>query len=196
MRRINSRPRRPRSLKSRLAAWVILPSLLVIAIDLAVSFRDSEQIATLVQQQLLHGAAAMISEQLTVSEGAYELSVPPAAFELLGNRLKDRAFYAIHDARGALVAGDERLPPYTGEIGPEGETFFLSALRGETVRVIAYSYVIPNSPQGDSVVTQVAQTLRNHARFREQLLHSTIRRHLYLMTAMLVFLFIAFRWML
>ena len=72
-----------RSLKSRLAVWVFLPSILIIAIDLVVSFRSSEQIATLVQQQLLHGAAAMISEQLTLSEDEYEISVPPAAFELL-----------------------------------------------------------------------------------------------------------------
>ena len=79
---------RLRSLKSRLALWVLFPLVLVIGIDLAVSFRGSDQIATLVQQQLLHGAAAMISEQLTLNEEEYEISVPPAAFDLLRNRWK------------------------------------------------------------------------------------------------------------
>jgi two-component system sensor histidine kinase TctE len=186
----------PGSLKVRLAAWVILPSFLIIVIDLAVAFHNSGEVATLVQRQLLHGAAAMISEQLTESDGAYEISVPPAAFELLRNRLKDRASYAIHAPDGRLVAGDGQLPPYTGEIGPEGEAFFLSALRGEAVRVIAYSYVIPSSLRGESVITQVAQTLRNRDAFRDGLLHATLRRHLYLMAVTLLFLAVAFRWML
>lgn len=185
-----------RSLKSRLAVWVILPSILIIAIDLVVAYRGSEQVATLVQQQLLHGAAAMISEQLTVNEDEYEVSVPPAAFDLLRNRFKDRVSYAIHGPDKQLIAGDDQLPPYAGEIGQEGEEFFLTSLRGETVRVIAYSYVIPSSPQNDSVVTQVAQTLRNHTEFRDDLLHSTIRRHLLLMAVIVFFLAIAFRWML
>ena len=187
---------RLRSLKSRLAVWVFLPSILIIAIDLAVSFRSSEQIATLVQRQLLHGAAAMISEQLTLSEDEYEISVPPAAFDLLKNRFKDRVSYAIHGPEGQLLAGDDQLPPFSGGIGPEGEEFFLTTLRGESVRVIAYSYVIPNSPDGDSVVTQVAQTLRNHDEFRDDLLYSTLRRHLYLMAVIVIFMVIAFRWML
>jgi two-component system sensor histidine kinase TctE len=187
---------RLRSLKSRLAVWVFLPSILIIAIDLLVSFRSSEQIATLVQQQLLHGAAAMISEQLTLSDDEYEISVPPAAFDLLKNRFKDRVAYAIHGSDGQLIAGDDQLPPFQGEIGQEGEEFFLTTLRGESVRVIAYSYVIPNSPNGDSVVTQVAQTLRNHNEFRDDLLDSTIRRHFYLMAVTVFFMVIAFRWML
>lgn len=187
---------RLRSLKSRLALWVLFPLVLVIGIDLAVSFRGSDQIATLVQQQLLHGAAAMISEQLTLNEEEYEISVPPAAFDLLRNRLKDRVSYAIHDSAGQLIAGDDQLPPFKGEIGPEGEEFFLKPLRGETVRVIAYSFVIPNSPRSDFVITQVAQTLRNHNEFRDDLLHSTIRRHFNLLAITVFFLVIAFRWML
>ena len=185
-----------RSLKSRLAAWVVLPAILIIAIDLAVAYRGSEQIATLVQQQLLHGAAAMISEQLTVDEDEYVVSIPPAAFDLLKNRFKDRVSYAIHGAHGQLIAGDDQLPVFQGHIGQDGEKFFLTRLRGETVRVVAYSYVIPNSPKNDSVVTQVAQTLRNHDEFRDDLLYSTIRRHLFLMAVTILFLTVAFRWML
>lgn len=186
---------RLRSLKSRLAVWVILPSVLVVGLDLFVSLHNSEQIARLVQQQLLHGAATMISEQLTDNEGAYEISVPPAAFELLKNRFRDRVAYAIHAPDGRLIAGDASLAPYTREFGPEGEDFFISTLRGEAVRVIAYSYVIPSSAQGDMVITQVAQTLRNYEQFRDDLLYSTLRRHLHLLAVIYFFLFVAYRWM-
>ncbi len=185
-----------RSLKSRLAAWAVFPAIVIMTFDLAVAYRSSEQIATLVQQQLLHGAAAMISEQLTVNEDEYVFSIPPAAFDLLKNRFKDRVSYAIHGPQGQLIAGDEQLPAFQGQIGQDGEKFFLTRLRGEAVRVVAYSYVIPSSPKDDVVVTQVAQTLRNHDEFRDDLLYSTIRRHLFLMAVTVVFLAVAFRWML
>ena len=71
-----------RSLKGRLALWVLLPATLIMAIDLWVVYNDSEKIATSVQQQLLHGSAKMISQQLVFIDGDYELNVPPAAFEL------------------------------------------------------------------------------------------------------------------
>jgi two-component system sensor histidine kinase TctE len=185
---------RLRSLKSRLAVWVVLPWILVVAVDLVVSFRSSEQVATLVQQRLLHGAAAMISEQLTFNEGAYEISVPPSAFELLRNRSRDRVFYAIYDRDGYLVAGDGQLRPYPETIGQEGEAFFLTSLRGEKVMAVAYAYVIPNSPHDESVITQVAQTLRDHDQFRDELLSSTLASHLRLLIVALYVLFIVSYW--
>jgi len=189
-----------RSLKGRLAAWVILPSILVIAVDLAVAYRNSEQIATLVQEQLLHGAASMISEQLMVVDDELVVSLPPAAFELLRTPFKDRVSYAIHKtggrSGGALIAGDGELPAYQGEIGQKGEIFFLTRLRGEQVRAIAFSHVIPNSRTGDVVITQVVQTLRNHEAFRSDLLQSTIRRHLLLVALIVGVLAVAFRWIL
>ena len=187
---------RLRSLKSRLALWVIVPSALIFTIDLGFSYRSSEQIATLVQQQLLHGAAAMISEQLSANEGDYEISVPPAAFELLKNRYKDRVSYAIRGPDGQLIAGDEQVPAFEGKLAADGEEFFLAGLRGESVRIIAYSYVIPSSATGDAVITQVAQSLRGHNEFRDELWYSTVRRHLMLMSVTLAFLAMAFRWML
>lgn len=184
------------SLKRRLAVWVLLPSLAVIAIDLLVAWRGSEQIATLVQQQLLHGAATMISEQVVLVDGEYEVSVPPAAFDLLRNRFKDRVFYAVHDRRGELVAGDDSISPYQGSLAGEGETFFLGQVRGEPVRFVAYAHLVPTSESGDFVVTQVAQTLRGHEALQEELLQSTVRRHLLLTVITAVFLVAAFRWML
>ena len=66
---------------------------------------------------------------------------------------------------GDAQRGGSLVPGYWFSRNPDkawGEKFFLTRLRGEAVRVIAYSYVIPNSPKDDAVVTQVAQTLRNH----------------------------------
>ena len=46
---------RLRSLKSRLIVWVFMPIALIVAIDLVGTYHSTEQIATTIQQQLLHG---------------------------------------------------------------------------------------------------------------------------------------------
>lgn len=92
-----------RSLKSRLAIWVFLPTVLISATDLIITYRDTETTAALVQQQLLKGSAKIISEQLAMVDGGYELSVPPAALELFATKYKDLVFYSVRSKKGKSV---------------------------------------------------------------------------------------------
>ncbi|MEI7430275.1 MAG: sensor histidine kinase [Betaproteobacteria bacterium] len=185
---------RLRSLKSRLGLLVLLPLVLLMSIDLVITFQNSSQIATLVQQQLLHGSAKMISQQLTFAEGSYEISVPPAAFELFKSKYRDRVFYSLHTKEGRLISGGEELPPYPNPLEIEEEKFFETTLLGEPVRVIAFAHSLTNSTSGDFAITQVAQTLRGHDEFRDSLLWSTIRAHLLLLSITTLALFIALHW--
>src|SRR5450830_629859 len=113
-----------RSLKSRLALWVFLPTVLISAIDLVFTYRSNDQIATLMQEQLLKGSAKIISEQLATIDGGYEISVPPAAFELFANEYHDRVFYSVRSKSGLLIAGDEELQVYETPLQIEQEKYF------------------------------------------------------------------------
>ncbi|WP_317205555.1 sensor histidine kinase [Janthinobacterium sp.] len=181
-------------MKSRLAVWVLLPTVLISIVDLAFTTRSTGRIATLVQQQLLKGSAKIIAEQLATIDGGYEISVPPAAFELLADNEHDRVFYSVRSKSGLLIAGDAELAPYTRPLQIEQEQYFLSSVRGEPVRVIAYQHALPSTISSDYAVTQVAQTLHGHTAFRDDLLRMTIREHLMLLTILIAGLAIALRW--
>jgi two-component system sensor histidine kinase TctE len=185
---------RVRSLKRRLALWVLLPTMVISTIDLLLAYQSTGTVATLVQEQLLKGSAKIISEQLATIDGGYELSVPPAAFELFANRYQDRIFYSVLSKSGMLIAGDGELPLYTGELQIEQEKYFLTTLRGEPVRVIAYKHALPSTTSSDYAITQIAQTLHGHDAFRHDLLRMTIREHLILFAILVSGLAIAFRW--
>jgi two-component system sensor histidine kinase TctE len=185
---------RLRSLKSRLALLVLLPLMLLMVIDLIVTSHNSSRIATLVQQQLLHGSAKMISQQLVFADGSYEISVPPAAFELFKSKYRDRVFYAVHTKEGRLIAGGDELLPYPGALDIEDEKFFATQVHGEAVRVVALAHALTNSTSGDFAITQVAQTLRGHDEFRDSLLWPTILAHLLLLSITTSALFIALHW--
>lgn len=183
-----------RSLKSRLALWVLLPTLAISTMDLLLAYHSTGTVAALVQQQLLKGSAKIISEQLSSIDGGYEISVPPAAFELFANSYHDRIFYSVRSKSGLLIAGDGELPLYKGELQIEQEKYFLTSLRGEPVRVIVYKHALPSTTSSDFAITQIAQTLRGYDAFRHDLLRMTIREHLILFAVLIAGLAIAFRW--
>lgn len=183
------------NLKSRLALAVFLPAVLISLVDLAFGYRDADQVATLVQEQLLKGAAKTISEQLERVEDHYEVNIPPAAFELFANDYKDHIYFTIRSENGRLIAGNEELLPYTGPLEVEQGRYFLSMIRDEPVRVIAFQQPIANGINNETSITQVAQTLNSHHAFRSSLFANTIREHLILLAIVVVGLVIALRWM-
>ena len=183
-----------RSLKARLALWVLLPTALIALVDLGFSYYSADQVATLVQEQLLRGSAQIISEQVTRVDGTYEVSVPPAAFELFANRYRDRVFFSVRTRDGVLVSGDAELGPYRQPLRTEVGQYFLAAVRGEPVRVIAFKHALPSAIAGDYAITQIAQSLYGHAAFRNELLRATLRQHLLLLSIVSAALFMAFRW--
>lgn len=181
------------SLKSRLAAWVFMPMLAFSAIDLVVTYRSADRVAAAVQHQLLKGSARIIAEQLAADGGVSDAGVPPAAFELFADEYQDHVFYAVRNADGRLIDGDAGLAPPNGPVQVDHESYFKSQVRGERVRVVAYAQSLPD---GGRITVEVAQTMRGHAAFREQLFLITAREHLILLALVLCALVVAFRWML
>ena len=186
--------KRLKSLKSRLILWLFLPTVIISTIDLIVTYDNTDTVATLMQQQLLKGSARIISEQLVATNGSYEISIPPAAFELFANEYKDRVYFAVRSKSGLLIDGDEDLAIYPEKLQIEQEKYFMSSMRGEPVRVIAYATVLPSTASGDYAITLVAQTLHSHSAFKQALFLLTIREHLMLLTIVLAGLIVAFRW--
>lgn len=170
-----------------------MPTVIISTIDLIVTYKNTDAIATLMQQQLLKGSAKIISEQLVKTNGSYEIDVPPAAFELFANEYKDRVYYAVRSKNGLLIAGDEDLAIYPGKLQIEQEKYFMSTMRDEPVRVIAYASALPSTASGDYAITQVAQTLRSHSAFKRDLFLLTMREHLIFLSIVMAGLIIAFR---
>ena len=113
------------SLKSRLALWILLPTILLASIDLSIIYRDSENVATSVQQRILYGSAKIIAEQLSFNNGSYDISIPPAAFELFKSKHADHVYYSVITKEGRLIAGGDELSAYEKPIEIEEEKYYL-----------------------------------------------------------------------
>ncbi|TDK68184.1 sensor histidine kinase [Sapientia aquatica] len=182
------------SLKSRLFMLVFIPISVVSVFDLIVTYSSSDKIATLVQEQILKGSAKIMSEQASITNGDIEISIPPAAFEIFSSPYQDRIYFAIRQLEGKLIAGSDEIPAYTNSLALEQAQYYSSILRGEPVHVVAYAHALSNGTDADVVVTQIAQTKKGQAAFRQELFMLAIRKHALLMCIVLLGLLAASRW--
>ena len=183
-----------KSLKIRLAIWILLPTAILLSLDLAQIYKNSEATANSVQQKLLRASVEIISDQLVFYDGGYEITIPTAALELFRNRYKDRVYYAVRSRDGKLIAGGDELPPYQGTLDLEEEKYYLSNIEDQPVRVVVLAHPLVNSSTGEYAVTQVAQTLRGHNEFRDGLIYSTIRGHALLLGITAFALYVTLHW--
>src|SRR5438067_1766679 len=100
----------PRSLRSQLLGWLLVPLALVAALDAVVSYHAAVDTATIVQERMLLGAARVIAEQVRFEDGVLQVVVPPAALELFASPSHDRVFYRATAENDALLTGYYDLP--------------------------------------------------------------------------------------
>jgi len=102
-----------------------------------------------------------MAEEIKLSDGVLEASVPPAALEMFASSNGDRVVYRILDPNGGLIAGWPELasPPQS----PSGlePLYFDASFRGEAMRAVAILQPVASGTRGALVV--VGQTLHSRA---------------------------------
>jgi two-component system sensor histidine kinase TctE len=119
--------------------------------------------------RLLIGAANQIAEALTLQDGAVNIDIPVAAFELLALAPQDRIVYAVYGPDGALLTG------YDGLSGPAaGHTFSDGTFTGEPVRFAAVDRRFAERSLSGTVRVVVGQTTRARAELTRSITRSAL----------------------
>src|SRR5438105_7460073 len=147
------------SLRTHLLLWLLVPMVVVAAVDAWTSYRAAVETARIVQERMLLGAARVIGEQVRLEDGVLQVSVPPAALEMFASPSRDRVFYRATGEDDTLLTGyyDLPLPPHAP--GVEQATYFDAVLRDRPIRVVAYAQPVLASSHRGTVLIEVAQTL-------------------------------------
>lgn len=127
---------RTRSIRRRLFALLLLPSVLVLAAGtLSDYFTAVGPFREAYDQSLIDGALALAANVRPNAENKPVLTLPPEAVAILRADSSDSVYYRISDSNGSLIAGDANLPeaPRSSVNPSRTDTSFL----GETIRVSA-----------------------------------------------------------
>ena len=151
-----NRVRQPGSIRRRLLLFLI-PSLLLLIIGAAMlAYYVGLRVATSAYDRSLLDPALDMAANVKMEAGGPRLAMLDQAQEALLYDHEDTLVFQIRTPGGALVAGDEGLPP-SPHLAPGARTFFDSRYHGEPVRVAAV-----RSDSG--LYVQVAETLHKRNR--------------------------------
>ncbi|WP_028101222.1 sensor histidine kinase [Pseudoduganella violaceinigra] len=155
------------SIRLRLLKWLIGPVLLLNLAGVTLSYSLAWIPAQIAFDQSLTDAAAMLGAWVGERGGRLIMELPPAAERALRNDELDQTYFALRDARGQLVAGDDSLPSVPARSGAPVSDGMVA---GEAVRFVVLS--VAAGPQRGTVV--VAKTLRKRGQARAAIVRAML----------------------
>ena len=183
-----------RSLRAQLALWLMAPLLAVALLDAWMTYRSAQEMATLVQDRMLLGAARMMGEQVSLEDGELQVDVPPSALELFASPSQDRVFYRISKSNQQLLAGYPDLPIPQHLPQADHAVFFDTVLRERAVHGVVFAQPIWSLPGHAPVLIEVVQTLEGRNALVHEIWGNAVRRQVTVLGVVAVFLWLGLRY--
>lgn len=120
----------------------------------------AQQTADTTYDQLLRASVLSLTDSLQLVQGEWQMDMPYAALALLEQAPRDRVFYRVTAADGALISGYADLPAPPGrntEASAETQ-LFTATYQGQPVRVAWMERKIAGPRATEAARIQVAQT--------------------------------------
>jgi len=144
-----------RTLRRRLLTWLLFPLLLLFLLRGGYTYYYSHQLAERVYDRMLFTLASSLAEQVVTNTAGGGIELPRAAAELMLPDEPDTLYYAIRDARGAVVDGEQDMPPVSVDVTAKEPYFFDGHIGGQAVRITHVPLTLERRPY----ILEVAETL-------------------------------------
>ena len=168
------RPEQPRRISVRRRLLTVLGMLF--AAGLAAIYLllrgYAHQTADTTYDQLLRASVLSMSDSLQLVQGEWQMDMPYAALALLEQAPRDRVFYRVASARGALISGYGDLPAPLARGNADASTpqLYAAEYQGEPVRVAWMERKVAGPQETETAIIQVAQTREARNALAERIL--------------------------
>lgn len=171
---IRPRPEQPRRISVRRRLLTVLGTLFaagLIAIYLLLR-SYAHQTADTTYDQLLRASVLSMADTLQLVQGEWQMDMPYAALALLEQAPRDRVFYRVASARGALISGYGDLPAPPARANADASTpqLYAAEYQGEPVRVAWMERKVAGPQETETAIIQVAQTREARNALAERIL--------------------------
>jgi two-component system sensor histidine kinase TctE len=176
------------SLRQRLLLAIIVPLLLTFAISAVLDYRLARETADAAFDQSLVDAVLDIASHIQTENATLTVVLSSEAEAMVRSNVSDTIYYAVHDSRGRLLAGDGDLP--TDATPAATDPHFLdSQFRENPIRAAVHRI---DSPYGNITIT-VAETLNKRNRASRRILTAMILPNLVVILATLLAVYFGVR---
>ena len=190
------RPARLGSLRAQLLRWLIVPLVLLVAINAVSLYRDALDAADVAYDRSLLASTRALAERVSIHDGHVVADVPYVALDSFETDTLGRIFYKVSGLRGETISGFDDLPPVPASVKrseayPALVRFYHADYNGEPVRIAALLQPVYDDSMRGIALIQVGETLDARRGLSRTILLSTLSRQAMLILAVASLVWIA-----
>ena len=167
------------SLRNQLLRWLLIPLLLLVALDAVSVYHNAQGAADIAYDRALLASTRALAERVSIVKGKVVADVPYVALDSFETDTLGRIYYKVTGINGELVAGYADLPsvPATvprSEAYPALVRFYHANYNGEAIRIAALLQPVYDDTMRGIALIQVGETLDARRLLSNQILFDTL----------------------
>jgi two-component system sensor histidine kinase TctE len=191
-------PRSPGSLRGQLLRWLIVPLVVLVALNAVSLYRDALDAADTAYDRSLLASTRALAERVSVRDGKVVADVPYVALDSFETDTLGRIYYRVGGLNGETVSGYDDLPPVPknvprSELYPALVRFYHADYNGEPVRIAALLQPVYDDSMRGIALIQVGETLDARRALSRRILLNTLLRQALLVLAVATLVWFAVR---
>jgi two-component system sensor histidine kinase TctE len=176
------------SLRNQLLRWLIVPLVVLVAINAVSLYRDALDAADVAYDRSLLASTRALAERVSIRDGHVVADVPYVALDSFETDTLGRIFYKVSGLHGETISGFDDLPPVPksvkrSEAYPALVRFYHADYNGEPVRIAALLQPVYDDSMRGIALIQVGETLDARRGLSRKILLSTLLRQAMLILA-------------
>ena len=176
--------------------WISLPLCVILGADTWFLYHDALHSVNVAYDRTLLATTHAVGDSVRFENGRYRVSLPLALFEIYEAGQAGRYYFRVGDASGALISGDEQLPPFSGSLPkntayPAVVQFYEDRFEGEPIRVAVLFQPVFSNDEAGTVVIQVAEPMKIREESARAILRATLLRQGVLILAVCLAVYIS-----
>lgn len=184
------------SLRLQLTLWLLIPLLVLLALDTWLTDRRAMSAAHHAFDRTLAASLKAMREGIALRDGRVEVEVPYLALEVFDAEAGSRVYYRIRDDQGATITGYDDLPMPSGPTRQLYRPQFYDAdFRGAPVRMAAMALPLHDvrSARTQLVWVLVAESTEPREQLAKEILIGSLLQELMLVSLALVIVWFGVR---
>jgi two-component system, OmpR family, sensor histidine kinase TctE len=165
------------NLRVRVALWLLLPLLLLLALDAWLTYQRAMNAAHAAFDRTLEFSLRSIRDGIRLRDGQIEVDLPYLALEMFESNGGGNIYYQIREAGGRVVTGYPDLPDAHEAPGePFSVQFYDDVFRGRPLRVAMLRLPVHDVPSAQTrvVVVRVGETIEQRQALAREILTGSL----------------------
>jgi two-component system sensor histidine kinase TctE len=186
------------SLRNQLLRWLIVPLVVLVALNAVSLYRDALEAADIAYDRSLLASTRALAERVSVKDGKVVADVPYVALDSFETDTLGRIYYKVTGLKGETVSGYGDLPAVPkdtprSELYPALVRFYHADYNGEPVRIAALLQPVYDDSMRGIALIQVGETLDARRALSRRILLNTLLRQALLVLAVATLVWFAVR---